>query len=149
MLRLRLGLLFFGLAAIGCGGGSSDAPELAPVSGIVTMAGQPKGDLNVTFYPESGDRPATGVTGPDGTFTLSTLNTGDGAPVGTNKVAITGAAGEAMGESGPPMPGQAGYDEFMKAQAEKIDPKYADPETSGLFYTVPAEGLDDLEIKIP
>ncbi|MGC1275250.1 MAG: hypothetical protein WBC44_16210 [Planctomycetaceae bacterium] len=149
MIRLRLGVFFLGLAAAGCGGGPDDAPEIAAVSGIVTVKGQPAADLNVTFHPESGGRPATGVTGPDGTFTLTTLNTGDGAPVGTSKASVTAAGGEVMGDSGPPMPGMEGYAEYMQAQAEKIDPKYADPATSGLVYTVPEDGLDNVEIKIP
>ena len=138
------------LALVGCGGGPDDAVELAPVSGIVTVKGQPKADLNVTFYPESGGRPATGITGPDGKFTLSTYNTGDGAPVGTNKAAITGGSTDAQyGPDGPPQPGQPGYEAWMAQQTSKVDAKYADPEKSGLVYTVTADGLPNVEIKLP
>lgn len=148
MRHLACGIACSALLVLGCGG-PSDAPEVAPVSGTLTVKGQPKGDLNVVFYPESGGRPATGITAADGTFTLTTLNTGDGAPVGTCKVAVTGGATEAIGETGPPMPGMEGYAEYMKAQAEAIDPKYSDPAKSGLVYTVPEDGLDNVEIKIP
>ncbi len=147
--RLRRGILLI-ITAIGCGGVGSDAPPIAPVSGIVTVKGQPKADLNVVFHPEAGGRPATGTTGPDGKFTLTTLNTGDGAPVGTNKVTVSGgAAQQDWGQDGPPMPGMPGYDKWMQSQKAAFDPKYADPEKSGLMYTVPDEGLPNVEIKIP
>lgn len=150
MTRVRYGIVIVALAALGCGGGPSDAPEIAPVSGVVTVGGKPKADLNVAFYPEIGGRPATGRTDAEGKFTLTTLNTGDGAPVGTSKVAITGAGDDQqVGDSGPPMPGMPGYEAWMAKQESAIDAKYADPETSGLVYTVPQEGLPNLEIKIP
>jgi hypothetical protein len=148
MKYLTCGIIWSALLIAGCSG-SSDAPEVAPVSGTLTVGGKPRGDLNVMFYPEGGGRPATGITADDGTFTLTTFNTGDGAPIGTCKVAVTGGAGAQMGETGPPMPGQAGYEEFMKAEAEKIDPKYSDPEKSGLVYTVTEDGFDNLEVKVP
>lgn len=132
----------------GCGG-SSDAPETAPVSGIVTVKGQPKAGLNVTFQPEAGGRSATGITDDEGNFTLTTYNTGDGAAIGTHHVAVS--AGSAGGEDAapPPMPGFPGYEEWQKQQQEMIDPKYADPKTSGLTYTVTEDGLTDLKIEIP
>jgi hypothetical protein len=138
--------------AAGCGGGSTDVPEVAPVGGTVTVKGQPRGDLNVIFHPEGGGRPAMGMTDADGRFTLTTYNTGDGAAVGTHHVAITAGGGSGDGQpaaTGPPMPGFPGYDQWMKEQRKKIDPKYADPKKSGLTYTVPKEGLPDVEIKIP
>ena len=134
----------------GCGD-SGDGPPIAPVSGTVTVGGEPRGGLVVTFYPEVGGRPASGKTEDDGTFVLTTLNTADGAPVGTNKVAITGGGSGGAYVSdieGPPMPGMPGYDAYMKAESEKIDPKYANAESSGLVYTVPEDGFDDLEIKL-
>jgi hypothetical protein len=150
MINLRFVGAVVCFCLVGCGGGPDDVPDIAPVSGIVTVKGQPKGDLNVTFYPESGGRPASGITGPDGKFTLTTLNTGDGAPVGTNKVAITGSTADAQyGADGPPQPGQPGYEAWFGAQREKIDPKYSDPERSGLVYTVTPDGLPNVEIKLP
>jgi len=149
MTRLGYGLALAVVAIAGCGG-SSDAPVVAAVSGVVTVKGQPRADLNVTFHPEDGGRPATGLTGPDGKFTLTTNNTGDGAIVGRHKVTITGGtAANKFGDAGPPMPGQPGFEQWQKEERDKIDSKYADPEKSGLLYTVPAEGLPNLEIKIP
>ncbi len=139
--------LLLSLAATGCGGGS-DGPATAPVSGTVTVKGAPRGDLTVTFYSEGGGRPAIGITDADGEFSLTTNNTGDGATVGSHKAAVS-AGGSGEEASAPPMPGFPGYNEWMKKQRELIDPKYADPKTSGLTYTVPAEGLTDIEIKIP
>lgn len=134
----------------GCGV-ASDAPQIAPVRGTVTVDGEPRGGLTVTFYPEVGGRPASGKTEDDGTFVLTTLNTGDGAPVGTSQVAVTGSGGGNFVVSeieGPPMPGMPGYDAYMQAQRDQIDPKYGNAESSGLLYTVPAEGLPDLKIEL-
>lgn len=134
------------MGAAGCLG-SPDAPPTAPVSGIVTVKGQPKAGLNVTFQPEAGGRPASGITDENGEFTLTTFNTGDGAIVGTHQAGV--AAGSVDENESPPMPGFPGYEEWMKKQREAIDPKYADPKKSGLTYTVPEEGLSDLKIEIP
>lgn len=136
-------------ALFGCGGGS-DAPPIAPVSGTLTVKGQPKADVNVKFFPDSGGRPASGRTDAEGKFVLTTLNTGDGAPVGTHKVSLSGAGAlKDWGINGPPMPGMPGYEEWNREQKSGIDQKYADAETSGLVYTVPEDGLPNLEIKIP
>jgi len=70
----------------GCGGGKQ---KLAKVSGVVTLDGKPLDGAMVTFQPTDGGRPATGVTGADGHFTLTTYTSGDGAQLGDHKVLVT------------------------------------------------------------
>ncbi len=72
------------LISIGCG---ESGPELVPVSGQVTVDGEPVESGTVTFYPSSG-RPATGELGPGGRYRLTTYNSGDGAVPGHHVVTI-------------------------------------------------------------
>lgn len=77
-------LIIYSCAATGCGTGG---PSLAPVSGTVSVNGQPLKLGRVCFYPERG-RPAIGEIGADGTFHLTTLQAGDGAATGKHRVTI-------------------------------------------------------------
>jgi hypothetical protein len=89
------------LIALTAAGGCSKGVSLktAPVSGKVTLNGQPLAGATVTFLPEmqagaaSAPNPSTGVTGADGSYKLSTMASGreviDGAPPGNYKVVIT------------------------------------------------------------
>lgn len=87
--RLRsLGLV--ACLLIGCGGGDDFAT--APVSGTVTMNGQPVTGGTITFVPlgegeaEVTGKPASGAIQKDGSFTLSTYEEGDGAVIGKHRV---------------------------------------------------------------
>lgn len=71
-------------AAAGCGDGR---PARVPVSGKVLIDGQPLNYGAVRFTPADG-RPATGELGPDGSFTLTTFESGDGAAPGTHAVTV-------------------------------------------------------------
>jgi hypothetical protein len=76
------------LAGSGCGSG---AAKLYKVSGKVTLDGKPVSHATVEFEPvdpAGGQKPASGQTGEDGTFTLTTNTSGDGAAAGKYKVAI-------------------------------------------------------------
>jgi len=86
---------------------ASDAPKTAPVSGTVTMDGKPLAGASVTFFPTSKGPMATGNTNEKGEFTLMTNHPGDGAPVGTHRVAI-GNAEEGRRRSGPNIPDRYG-----------------------------------------
>lgn len=61
--------------------------DMVPVSGKVTYNGQPLKFGSVTFQPQKG-QPARGEIQSDGTFTLSTFKSGDGAVVGPHKVRV-------------------------------------------------------------
>ena len=91
MTRSRLLLvvvLFVSLTAVGCGSTNTDLPPTAPVTGKVTYQGQPVSNGLVTFHPANGSKPASGQTGKNGEFTLSTFEREDGAVFGKHKVTI-------------------------------------------------------------
>src|SRR5689334_16609887 len=68
----------------GCGSGR---PTVALVRGQVTIDGKPVKAGRVMFYPVEG-RAATGPIQPDGNYTLTTYDAGDGALLGSHKVTI-------------------------------------------------------------
>ncbi len=71
------------LAAAGCGG-----PEMGTVTGRVTVGGVPVKDGVVMFHPADGPT-AVGAIGQDGTYTLTTFKSGDGAVTGEHRVTIS------------------------------------------------------------
>ena len=62
------------------------APTTAPVRGVVKYKGKPLAGISVSFHPQfnigSVKFTPSGLTGPNGEFTLSTAAAGDGAPPG-------------------------------------------------------------------
>ena len=74
------------VASVGCGDGR---PARVPVSGIVTIDGQPLEFGQVVIHAAS-HRPAIGKIGPDGRFTLSTYELGDGCVPGSHAVSVSG-----------------------------------------------------------
>ena len=110
----------------GCGGGSTGA-EIVPVKGTVKYQGKPVPKLSVAFIPQEGTL-AYGTTDANGQFALMTNKAGDGAKVGTYKVAISYVPDET-----PAMPGFPGSE---KVVTSPIPMKYAAVETSGLTQTV-------------
>jgi len=114
------------VVTVGCG----DArPKRVPVSGHVLIDGKPLTFGFIRLVPENG-RPATGEIGPDGRFTLTTFEPGDGAVLGTHPVTIF--ALEQLSST------------RQKWHAPK---KYTDPKTSGLTATVDRP-TDSLRIKL-
>jgi hypothetical protein len=115
---------------IGCGEDSTRMPRV-PVSGRVTIDGQPLAEATVVFLKKGGladpnaDAPR-GVTDQDGRYQLSTYAENDGAPQGEYLVGIITA---------PNTEGLVKRDDPLKG-------RYANPETSSLTFTVPAEGSD-------
>ena len=81
-----------GLLAGGCGG--SGGPELAEVSGIVTLDGRPLEGAGVVFKRE-GARHSVGWTDDAGHFELTYLRDIRGAVVGVHTVKVTMADEEA------------------------------------------------------
>jgi len=123
------------LMSTGCGPGG---PETAPVSGTVTLDGQPVAGAAVMLVPESAGRPAHGVTDSQGKFTLTTFEEGDGALVGKHSVTVTlkkvtGMLADVDGLSGGVAPGGI-KEEWI------IPKKYSSPKTSGLSAEVKKSG---------
>lgn len=102
------------LAFCGC----DSRPKRAVISGQVLVDGEPLTQGVVQFVPD-GTRPSTGKINEDGSFTMTCYGEGDGAILGTHKVAIMGM--EILSPS------------KIKWHAPK---KYANTRTSGLTITV-------------
>jgi hypothetical protein len=77
-------IIMYSCVVAGCGAGAS---SIAPVSGSIRVNGQPLKLGRICFYPEKG-RPAIGEIGADGTYRLTTVQTGDGATMGKHRVTI-------------------------------------------------------------
>ena len=92
------------LAAAGCGPSYS----YAPVSGKVTLDGQPLSGVRVWFYPvtEGRDQPpyAMGTTDGSGVYNLTAETGKAGALVGKNRVVVNWPLPERPGPDQPPPP---------------------------------------------
>jgi hypothetical protein len=70
---------------LGCGGGG---PQVAPVTGRVTLDGRPLEHADVTFQPDGARRPSVGRTDADGRYELAYKRGQPGAIVGEHTVRI-------------------------------------------------------------
>jgi hypothetical protein len=70
----------------GCG---PSGPEVAPVSGRVTLDGQPLASADVSFQPDGAQRASSGRTNADGRYQLMYKRGQPGALVGEHTVRIT------------------------------------------------------------
>jgi hypothetical protein len=146
--RGRFAVALTVLLSAGCGGPTGPAPEkVAPVSGTLTYQGKPLKYYGVTFLPTDGRRPGFGTTDPFGKFTLSTNSEGDGAPLGTSKIAVAFAGPpqhEDASLTGAPIDNPA----LLPKPKTQVPTKYGNPETSGLTVDVPPEGLQDYKLDL-
>ena len=128
----------FGVFATGCGSGG---PTMGRVSGTVKVDGQPLTKGTVTFIATDGKNPnATGAIDSGGRYTLQTTEPGDGAVVGSYKVAISDADSNALNTAMPGMPAPV-----QKSAIAKI---YLDGNTSGLTATVESgSNTKDFDLK--
>ena len=138
---LRIGFgtaLMFGLFATGCG---SSGPAMGRVSGTVKVNGQPLTKGTVTFISTDGNRPnATGALDSSGGYTLQTTEPGDGALVGTYKVAVSDVDASALNTAMPGMPAPVAKSAIAKT--------YLDANASGLTATVAAgSNTQDFDLK--
>ncbi len=132
-------LALFSVLLAGCGGGGQ---ELAPVSGTVTLDGKPLAGAGVLFTPQEGGRPAGGSTDEEGRFTLTTKTNGDGAMLGTNRVAVSKVAfAQTPSSNGSPNPSAA-----LRPQS-LIPARYGDVKTSGLVVEVTA-GMEPVKLEL-
>ncbi|QDT89461.1 carboxypeptidase-like regulatory domain-containing protein [Gimesia algae] len=84
---------FFILCVAGCGSGGEPIPELAQVTGVVTMDGAPLEGAKVIFEPQQATdkarrRASSATTESDGSYTLEYNSDASGATPGTHKVMI-------------------------------------------------------------
>lgn len=71
------------LPAAGC---KKQGPNLAPVTGVVTLHGKPVWETEVMFYPEGEKSPSVGRTDKDGHYTLRYRRGVEGGTIGMNVV---------------------------------------------------------------
>jgi hypothetical protein len=156
-------ICLIGLSAVciaGCGGGGAGKP--VKVEGKVTIDGVPITGATVKFLPEGDEgQPAQAITGDDGSFKLTTRNTGDGAVPGkyicTVTKAKTGSAASGMSDTKG--------DDYLKHMKDmsknrekrtsvastasgEVHANYADPKKSTLRFEVPSGGLSGLQIPL-
>ncbi len=117
-MQLRLQILCAGLPMllIGCGGGPNDTPELAPVTGTVTLGGQPLPDATIVFTPKEG-APSAGRTDSSGRYELIFSRSEKGAKVGEHTVRIS--TYQAGGEDQQAVPEKVPAQYNVKSQLTK------------------------------
>lgn len=119
---LVTGVLLSLFALVGCG---QKGPVLYPVTGKITGSdGKPLERATVVFHPVGTVGPNAvkprGTVGADGTFTLTSHTSGDGAPAGEYRVTVElWSAGK--GDDPP---------------TNRLPAKFANPDSSGLTATV-------------
>ncbi|MEQ1825981.1 MAG: carboxypeptidase-like regulatory domain-containing protein [Pirellula sp.] len=119
--------------------GCSDNNGLAPVSGRVLLDDKPVEGAAVMFQPEGGGVPATGVTGPNGEFTLTTSGVGDGASLGMNGVSVV--------KSVSTQPNRKIEESEIVPMKFETPVKYASPKTSGISIDV-KHGMQPVELTL-
>jgi hypothetical protein len=130
--------VLIGLGLAGCGGADFDT---VPVSGKVTLDGDPVADIRVLFQPTGtgqGDPGpgSRGVTRADGRFTLETVDgSRRGAVPGTHRVTLVYVDPNAVDEESTEGPEA----EAAAARVFKLPPKARDGSQK---CTVPEEGTD-------
>jgi len=133
-------LLAFGMTAVvGCGD-DTGLSKRYPVSGTVKYKGAPVEKGTISFTPtDAGGRPATGQID-KGSYSLTTLNPGDGAMAGKYKVTVTSVEIDNTEMKAIAKGGQFHHDKAF-ADANKnakslVPSKYGLVETSGLDHEV-------------
>jgi len=139
VLRL-LGLLRIGLSVVFLLPFAGCVPALVPVSGTVTLDGQPLGSAAVMFTPPAG-RPVTGKTDAQGKFSLFTNSPGDGVARGQYTVTISAYKSEFDKRD------VAGKADYVERTVWLAPQKYSSPTTSGLTAAVPGNGKFDFVLE--
>ncbi|WP_254506719.1 DUF4198 domain-containing protein [Anatilimnocola floriformis] len=140
------------VGVLGCG--SKGAP-LAPVTGRVTLDGQPLAGATVCFMREGSPKWSFGQTDADGKFALTTIAENDGAYLGLNQVTVSQpAATSASTAPNRPAVGVPAPDEYFKqlaksaaSQPKLVPEKYQQLGASGLSAEIKAgQNLIDLPL---
>ncbi len=143
--------LFVILPVLWAGCGQGDGAAFAPVSGIVTVDGQPMAGVIVTFEPQTthvrADQRAAsvGVTDADGIYVLKAG--GDqinGALIGKHRVRLALSEPKLKDELDPTYDVQ---EEAKKLQGFKQLPKRYNAETE-LTFEVPADGTEEADFEV-
>jgi hypothetical protein len=132
------------VAVVGCSKDNDGRMQVYPVSGKVTVKGQPVEGARVVFYGATADLtgPGTivpvGVTDANGAFQLRSYEPEDGSPAGEFKVTVI------WPERIPP-----NVDQEMYKPKDRLRGRYSDPQKSGLTATVPEGGGELPPFELP
>lgn len=127
------------LAAFGVltAGGCSSKAKKAVIDGKVTYKGGAVAWGSVRFFDADGTLWSSALLNPDGTFTATDV------PPGEVQVAVK----ELPPLARPKQEGDSGDKGVPAGKSVRIPPKYQDPKTSGLHYTI-GPGTNHLEIEL-
>ena len=143
MFSRRCCVVLLGVVVVALVGCPSSGPNTSPVTGKVTIKGQPATGVRITFAPvEQANQTATGAVAADGTYSLFSGNEGKpGAMAGKYKVVLMGGAApaEAMYQSGKAPP---------PVQEGPVPKEWASPLTTPKEVEVKA-GPNTIDIDIP
>ncbi len=146
MLLRRYSALFSALVSviIGCGTAATPLPELQPVSGSVSLDGQPLARAVLSFLPQgrTTGQVSVGVTDEQGKFECEYPGGAKGVPVGEYKVLIS----KLVTPSGEPLPeGSTAAD----LEAKEIVPaKYRRLDDRVNTVAIPQGGKSDLAFEL-
>jgi len=136
-MRFFVAIALCALVVSGCGGVESEVePPLEPVTGTVTLDGEPAAGVAVTFAPGEGTsgNGASGMTDASGKFTLNYRTGSPGIPAG-EYVALFSKLTQ---EDGSPIPeGQTAADVMARDQ---IPERYRSTDNRQMRASVPAGG---------
>jgi hypothetical protein len=127
----------FIVALSGCASEEDGRVKVYPVSGKVLVNGKPAEGAELIFYgatPEMrgpGTVSAEGVTDENGVFHLGSYGPNDGAPAGKFNVVVIWRE---------PIPD--GVDQERFQAKDRLNNRYATPESSGLTAEVPERGIE-------
>lgn len=104
----------------GCNPPPKGLPDLAPVSGVVTLGGAPVANATVVFTSEQGDQVAFGPTDDSGNYSLTYSGRYKGAAIGANRVMIkTNTDGPPAPNWKDPIPAKYNVKSELKADVQK------------------------------
>ncbi len=135
-LLLPVGLLLL-LGAVGCTPESRrEGPELAKVTGSITLDGEPLAGAHIRFSPETKGPAAFGVSDERGRYELRTYEPDDGAVPGKYGISIT----KEVTQGGMEFESEAAKDAYVKENGEPparettntVPEKYSSKKTSEL-----------------
>jgi hypothetical protein len=138
------------LVTAGCG---SKYPPTAPVNGKITIDGKPVTTGRISFHPVNGERPALANIQPDGSYSLTTFEDGDGALLGRHKVSIKSTRIENAPSTPKDLKEEAEFNAKGLFSGKPhlvflVDKKYYDDRTTDLEAEV-KPGDNQIDFKLP
>ncbi len=147
-----LGGLLVCVLLTGCG---SDLPDTVPVSGTVTLDGDPLEGATVNMLSDESNIVASGKTDANGEFTVNTVigsQTVEGAVVGAHKIAVvkTESGGQDMKDPKEMMAEMTTNPAITSEykQTHLIPERYNNPTMSQLTAEVTESGPNEIELEL-